>query len=103
MNTEKLKKYVLPTLPYLLVFWFFDKLGWAYRLAPGSDFMRKLTGSVTTINAAFANPLPSLVPFDLFVGIAGAAAIYAVVYFKGKNARKYRKGVEYGSARWCTN
>ncbi len=102
MNTEKLKRYVLPNLPYLLVFWFFDKLGWAYRLAPGSDFMRKLTGSVTTINAAFANPLPSLVPFDLFVGIAGAAAIYAVVYFKGKNARKYRKGVEYGSARWGT-
>jgi len=102
MNTEKLKKYVLPNLPYLLVFWFFDKLGWAYRLAPGVDFVRKLTGSVTTINAAFANPLPSLVPFDLFVGIAGAAAIYAVVYFKGKNARKYRKGVEYGSARWGT-
>jgi len=102
MNTEKLKKYVLPNLPYLLVFWFFDKLGWAYRLAPGVDFVRKLTGSVTTINAAFANPLPSLVPFDLFVGLAGAAAIYAVVYFKGKNARKYRKGVEYGSARWGT-
>ena len=102
MNTEKLKKYVLPNLPYLLVFWFFDKLGWAYRLAPGVDFVRKLTGSVTTINAAFANPLPSLVPFDLFVGVAGAAAIYAVVYFKGKNARKYRKGVEYGSARWGT-
>ena len=102
MNTEKLKKYVLLNLPYLLVFWFFDKLGWAYRLAPGVDFVRKLTGSVTTINAALANPLPSLVPFDLFVGIAGAAAIYAVVYFKGKNARKYRKGVEYGSARWGT-
>ena len=102
MNTEKLKKYVLPNLPYLLVFWFFDKLGWAYRLAPGSDFVRKLTGSVTTINSAFTNPLPSLVPFDLLVGVAGAAAIYAVVYFKGKNARKYRKGVEYGSARWGT-
>ena len=102
MNTEKLKKYVLPNLPYLLIFWFFNKLGWAYRLAPGVDFVRKLTGSVTTINAALANPLPSLVPFDLFVGIAGAAAIYAVVYFKGKNARKYRKGVEYGSARWGT-
>ena len=52
MNTEKLKKYVLLNLPYLLVFWFFDKLGWAYRLAPGVDFVRKLTGSVTTINAA---------------------------------------------------
>ncbi len=102
MNTEKLKKYVLPNLPYLLIFWFFNKLGWAYRLAPGVDFVRKLTGSVTTINAAFTNPLPSLVPFDLFVGVAGAAAIYAVVYFKGKNARKYRKGVEYGSARWGT-
>lgn len=102
MNTDKLKKYILPNLPYLLVFWFFDKLGWAYRLAPGVDFVRKLTGSVTTINAAFANPLPSLVPFDLFVGVAGAAAIYAVVYFKGKNAKKYRKGVEYGSARWGT-
>jgi len=100
MNTDKLKKYVLPNLPYLLIFWFFNKLGWAYRLAPGSDFVRKLTGSVTTINSAFTNPLPSLVPFDLLVGVAGAAAIYAVLYFKGKNARKYRKGVEYGSARW---
>jgi type IV secretion system protein VirD4 len=102
MNTDTLKKHILSNLPYLLIFWFFNKLGWAYRLAPGSDFVRKLTGSVTTINAAFADPLPSFVPFDLLIGVLGAAAIYAVVYFKGKNARKYRKGVEYGSARWGT-
>jgi hypothetical protein len=72
----------------------------AYRLAAGSDFLHKLTGSMRTLNAAVAKPLPSFVPFDLAVGIAGAAIIYAVVYTKGKNARKYRKDIEYGSARW---
>ena len=100
MTTDKLKKYVLPNLPYLLIFWFANKLGWAYRLAPGANFGSKLTGSVSNLNFAFGDPLPSFVPFDLMAGIAGAALIYAIVYLKGKSAKKYRKGVEYGSARW---
>jgi len=100
MNTDKLKKYVLLNLPYLLIFWFANKLGWAYRLAPGANFGSKLTGSVSNLNFAFGDPLPSFVPFDLMAGIAGAALVYAIVYLRGKNAKKYRKGVEYGSARW---
>ena len=100
MTTDKLKKYVLPNLPYLLIFWFANKLGWAYRLAPGANFGSKLTGCVSNLNFAFGDPLPSFVPFDLMAGIAGAALIYAIVYLKGKSAKKYRKGVEYGSARW---
>ena len=100
MTTDKLKKYVLPNLPYLLIFWFANKLGWAYRLAPGANFGSKLTGSVSNLNFAFGDPLPSFVPFDLMAGIAGAALVYAIVYLRGKNAKKYRKGVEYGSARW---
>lgn len=103
ITTAKIKKYVIPYLPYVLIFWFANKLGMAYRLAEGADFLKKLTGSMVTLNAAIAKPLPSFVPFDLLIGVAGAAVIYAVVYFKGKNAKKYRKGVEYGSARWGTD
>jgi type IV secretion system protein VirD4 len=102
MTTDKLKKHVLPLLPYVLILWFFSKLGTAYRLADGTDFLQKLTGMMRTINAAFANPLPSIDPFDLLVGMAGAGIIYAVVWQKKKNARKWRKDVEYGSARWGT-
>jgi len=95
-----LKKYTIPNLPYLLIFWFCDKLGMAYRLAVGADFLRKLTDTMRTINTAFSSLLPSFNPFDLLVGIAGAAILYGVVYMKKKNAKKWRKDVEYGSARW---
>ena len=98
--TATLKKYVLPNLPYVMMFWFFDKLGMAYRLAPGGDFLKKLTASVGTINTAFASLAPSFHPFDLLVGIAGAGIIYGIVWTKKRNAKKYRKDVEYGSARW---
>jgi type IV secretion system protein VirD4 len=104
MNTAKptvfLKRKVLPNLPYLVIFWFADKLGMAYRLAPGRDFLQRLTRSMATMHAAMETPMPSFVPFDLMVGLAGAAIIYAAVYVKRKNAKKYRKDVEYGSARW---
>jgi type IV secretion system protein VirD4 len=104
MSTTKiagfLKRRILPNFPYLLVFWFADKMGMAYRLASGKDFLQRLTRSMATVSAAMENPLPSFVPFDLTVGLAGAAIIYAVVYAKKKNAKKYRKDVEYGSARW---
>lgn len=102
MNTEKLKKYVLPNLPYLFIFWFADKLGMAYRLTAGTSFGTKLFGMIQTINAAFSSFAPSVHPQDLFAGLVGTAIIYAVVYFRGKNAKKFRKGIEYGSARCST-
>ena len=102
MTTDKLKKYVLPNLPYALVFWFGDKLGEAYRLAPGANVLSKAMAAVNGLGKAMANPLPSFHIRDLFFGIAAAGIIYAIVYFKGKNAKKYRHGTEHGSARWGT-
>ena len=78
----------------------FDKIGQAVRLAPGADLSGKVLSLADGFSAAFANPLPSLVPMDLLIGIVGAVLIRLMVYFKGKNAKKYRKGIEYGSARW---
>ncbi|MDR1210153.1 MAG: type IV secretory system conjugative DNA transfer family protein [Clostridiales bacterium] len=94
-----LKAGALPYLPYAFIFWLANKLGAAYRLAPGADFLKKLTGCVRLINAVMADP-PSLVLFDLIVGFAGAALVFGIVSAKKRNARKYRKDVEYGSARW---
>lgn len=102
MNTDKLKKYVLPNLPYILVFWFADKLGEAWRLATGADALDKLIYGIGILDTVMAKPLPSLHSYDLLAGIAGTAAIYATVYFKKKNAKKWRKDREYGSARWGT-
>lgn len=96
----ELKKLLLLNLPYLLFVYLFAKCGQAYRLAAGADASAKLLHLTNGISAAFANPLPSLHPFDLCVGLAGAVAVRLIVYSKGKNAKKYRKGEEYGSARW---
>ena len=98
----ELKKLLLLNLPYLLFVYLFAKCGQAYRLAAGADASAKLLHLTSGISAAFANPLPSLHPFDLCVGLAGAVAVRLIVYSKGKNAKKYRKGEEYGSARWGT-
>ena len=95
-----LRKKVLPNLPYAVMFWFSTKAGEAYRLAEGADFLKKLVYSVNTLGTAMANPLPSFHPFDLLVGVCGAAGVYALLYFKKKNAKKWRKDVEHGSARW---
>ncbi len=97
-----LKKYLLPNMPYLFMAWACLKLGTAYRLAAGANFAQKLVGTMTTINIAFASPAPGLDPADWLVGIAGAAAIRLFVYVKAKNAKKYRRDEEYGSARWGT-
>lgn len=102
MSTDKLKKYLLPNLPYLLIFWFGNRLGEAYRLAVGVNMLQKVGGISKTLNAVLASPLPSFHPQDLLFGLAAAGIIYAVVYFKKKNAKKYRHGVEHGSARWGT-
>ena len=96
----ELKKLLVLNLPYLLFVYLFAKCGQAYRLAAGVDASAKLLHLTGGISAAFANPLPSLHPFDLCVGVAAALLIRLAVYVKGKNAKKFRKNLEYGSARW---
>ena len=100
MNNIDLKKLIIPNIPYLLFVWLFDKAAQAFRLSPGADLSEKLLALGTGFSAAFSNAAPSLHPMDLLIGIAGAVLIRLIVYFKGKNAKKYRKGMEYGSARW---
>ena len=100
MKKGSLKKYILPNMPYVFMAWACLKLGTAYRLAAGANAGEKLVGMMNTINTAFASPAPGLVPADWLVGIAGAAAIRLFVYVKAKNAKKFRRDEEYGSARW---
>ena len=95
------KKLVLSLLPYVFLAWLFGKAAECYRLSAGADMVTKLMGAVSGLGDLLsANPLPSFHPRDLFFGLCAAAAIRAAVYLKGKNAKKYRHGVEYGSARW---
>ena len=96
------KKKLIPNLPYLLFVYLFDKLCQAVRLAPGLDASEKFLHLSQGFTEAFSSGLPSLHPLDLLVGIAGAVIVRLAAYAKGKNARKYRKGIEYGSARWGT-
>ena len=98
--TGKLKKALLPNLPYLLFVWLFDKLCQAVRLAPGLNASEKLLCIAQGFTEAFASLWLSLHPLDLLLGVAGAALVRLAVYLKAKNAKKYRRGVEYGSARW---
>lgn len=100
MNNINLKKLILPNIPYLLFVYLFDKAAQAFRLAPGVDFSGKLLSIGDGFTAAFANAAPSFHPADLLIGLAGAFLIRLIIYVKGKNAKKYRKGIEYGSARW---
>ena len=100
MNNQNLKKWIIPNLPYILFVYLFDKAAQAVRLAPGADLSGKLLGIGNGFTSAFASPLPSFSSVDMLIGIAGAILIRLIVYTKGKNAKKYRKGVEYGSARW---
>jgi len=96
----KTKKLLLMNLPYLFVALFATKLGQAWRLTAGADASRKLLHLMGGLAAAFASPLPSFHPADLCVGVLLAAALRLIVYIKGRNAKKFRKNVEYGSARW---
>ena len=100
--TVDLKKILILNLPYLLFVYLFDKLCQAVRLAPGLDASEKFLHLSQGFTEAFSSGLPSLHPLDLLVGIAGAVIVRLAVYTKGKNARKYRRGIEYGSARWGT-
>ncbi len=97
-----LKKLVILNLPYLLFVYPFDKLSQAFRLAPGADLSAKILSIGDGFRLAFSSLGLSLAPVDLLVGIAGAVILRLAVYMKGKNAKKYRRGIEYGSARWGT-
>ena len=97
-----LKKVILPNIPYVFIGLLATKLGQAWRLAPGADFSAKVLGLMTGFTAAFQSIMPSFHPIDLCVGIAIAVIIRVVVYVKGRNAKKFRKNMEYGSARWGT-
>ena len=98
----EIKKLLILNAPYLLFVYLFDKVGAAVRLSPGMDASQKLLHLGNGFTAAFASAAPSFHPADLLIGIAGAAVIRLAVYMKGKNAKKYRRGIEYGSARWGT-
>ena len=94
--SDKIRKYVLPNLPYLFVFWFFSKIGTAYRIAPGADFGTKFMGMLDTFPKAFETYWPGLGGIDLLVGLAGAAGVYLLIQSKIKQAKKFRRDAEYG-------
>ena len=100
MSKKKLSKLLALYLPYVVIGLLATNLGEAWRLAVGKELGDKIVSLMGTIPAAFANPLPSLHPFDLFIGLCCGAGMRLAVYLKGKNAKKYRHGMEYSSARW---
>ena len=102
MKNVNYKKLLIPNIPYVFIGLFATKLGQAARLAPGFDFSSKVLHIMDGLTMAFENILPSFHPIDLIVGITAAVIIRLAVYVKGKNAKKFRKNLEYGSARWGT-
>ena len=102
MNQAKIKKFIILHIPYVFIALLGTKLGQAARLAPGTDFSSKAIHIMEGLNAAFQSIAPSFHPIDLCVGLIAAAIIRLVVYVKGKDAKKFRKNLEYGSARWGT-
>ena len=103
LNTQKLKKSILPNLPYLFIFWLMDKMGEAYRLSEAVNFFPRIIDAINGLAKLGENLFPSLHPFDMMVGVVGVLVIWLIVFLKKKDAKKYRKGVEYGSARWGTS
>ena len=95
-----IKKFLLPNIPYVFIALFATKLGQAWRLSPGTDFSGKALHLMEGFATAFSSLVPSFHPIDLCVGVAAALLIRLIVYVKGKNAKKFRKNLEYGSARW---
>ena len=100
--SNKTKKQLLLNLPYFIAGLVCTNLGEAWRIAEGADMSEKLLGFLSALGAAFSNPMPSLHPMDLLIGVCCGAGLLIAVYRKGKNAKKYRHGMEYGSARWGT-
>ena len=100
MGTDKMRKYILPNIPYLFILWVFLKLGTAYRLAAGADFAHKFINTFSLIGPAFADFAPGLHPQDWLIGLVGAAAMRLIIYVRSRKAKKYRRDAEFGTARW---
>ena len=100
--SNKTKKLLILNLPYFIAGLICTNLGEAWRIAEGADMSEKLLGFLSALGVAFSNPMPSLHPMDLLIGVCCGAGLRLTVYLKGKNAKKYRHGMEYGSARWGT-
>ena len=100
MQSADVKKLILLNFPYIIAFYMVEKAAWLYRYCNGDTIVDRLMVLFMNFGLAYKSYLPSFHPFDLLVGLIGAAALKAVIYFKGKNAKKYRQGEEYGSARW---
>lgn len=98
--SSKTKKLILLNLPYILIGLFATNLAEGWRIAEGADMSAKMLSFMTTLGIAFENPLPSFYPMDLLFGVICGAGVRLAVYLKGKNVKKYRHNVEYGSARW---
>ena len=100
VQSADMKKLILLNFPYIIAFYMVEKAAWLYRHCNGDSVMDRLMVLFMNFGLAYKSALPSFHPFDLLVGLVGAAVLKAVIYFKGKNAKKYRQGEEYGSARW---
>ena len=100
VQSADMKKLILLNFPYIIAFYMVEKAAWLYRHCNGDSVVDRLMVLFMNFGLAYKSVLPSFHPFDLMVGLVGAAALKAVIYFKGKNAKKYRQGEEYGSARW---
>ena len=103
MKRVNLKRLVLPNLPYFILGLYASKLGQMWRLAPGGDFSQKFWHLAQGFDAAFQSSLPSFHPADLLVGLLCGLGLKLAVYLKSKSAKKYRQGMEYGTARWGTH
>lgn len=97
-----IKKFLTLNFPYLIIFYMVEKSAWLYRHCVGDSVVDKLYALFLNFNLAFAKPLPSFHPYDLLAGVIGAVAVKGFLYYRSKNAKKFRQGVEYGSARWGT-
>ena len=100
MKTDKIRKFLLPNIPYLFIGWAILKISTAYRMAAGADFLTKAMGIGQSVGPAFADLAPGLNPVDWLVGIVGAVGFRLLIYMKSKKAKKFRRDEEYGSARW---
>ena len=103
LNIQKIKERILPNLPYLFIFLLMDKMGEAYRQSYAVDHFSRIINAINGLAKLGENPFPSLHTFDMLVGVVGVLVIWLLVFLKKKDAKKYRKGVEYGSARWGTS